>query len=136
MDILVRTSQAVSIRQALAQTGEWIEVDDVSIPGLVSLAERMGKRSVGRLKRFDDHWDISLCSEETYHLPVDTKKIPVPHALSLNTPLVESEFHPNPTDRRIKPYLMTDKDIKFVWVEPITFPIFIPSIPEFIDSCL
>ena len=136
MDILVRTSQAASIRQSLAQTKEWIEVDDASIPGLVSFAERQEQRSVGRLKRLDDHWYICLCTEDTYKLMVDTKKIQVPHPISLNAGLVESEFHPNPTDRRVRPFLTTDKNIKFVWAEPVTFPVFIPTIPEYLDSCL
>lgn len=76
MDILVRTSQAASICQSLAQTKEWMEVDDANIPGLVSFAERRAPRSVGRLKRLDDHWYICLCTEDTYNLMVDTKKIP------------------------------------------------------------
>lgn len=42
MDILVRTSQAASICQSLAQTKEWMEVDDANIPGLVSFAETQG----------------------------------------------------------------------------------------------
>lgn len=67
---------------------------------------------------------------------VDTKKIQVPHPISLNAGLVESEFHPNPTDRRVRPFLTTDKNIKFVWTEPVTFPVFIPTIPEYLDSCL
>lgn len=49
---------------------------------------------------------------------------------------MESEFHPNPTDRQVRPFLITDENIKFVWAEPITFPVFIPTIPEYIDSCL
>ena len=136
MDILVRTPQAASICQSLAQTKEWMEVNDASIPGLVSLAERKEQRSVARLKRLDDHWYISLCTEDTYKLMVDTKKIQVPHPISLNAGLVESEFHPNPTDRQVRPFLITDKNIKFVWAEPVTFPVFIPTIPEYLDSCL
>ncbi|RPA95738.1 hypothetical protein L873DRAFT_1697111, partial [Choiromyces venosus 120613-1] len=136
MDILVKTSQAASIRQSLAQTREWMEVDDTNIPGLVSLAERKEQRSVGRLKRLDDHWYICLCTEDTYKLMVDTKKIQVPHPISLNPGLVESESHPNPTDRRVRPFLITDKNIKFVWAEPVTFPVFVPTIPEYLDSCL
>ncbi|KAG0643604.1 hypothetical protein HOY80DRAFT_1020020 [Tuber brumale] len=136
MDILVRTSQAASIRQSLAQTREWMEVDDASVPGLASLAERREQRSIGGLKRLDDYWYICLCTEDTYQLMVDTKKIQVPHVVSLNAGLVESEFHPNPLDQRVRPFLITDKNIKFVWAEPITFPVFIPTIPEYLDSCL
>ena len=67
---------------------------------------------------------------------VDTKIIQVPHPISLNAGLVESEIHPNPTDRRVRPFRTTDKNIKFVWTEPVTFPVFIPTIPEYLDSCI
>ena len=136
MDILVRTSQSSSIRQSLAQTKHRMEVDDASIPGLVSLAERKEQRSVARLKRLDDHWYISLCTDDTYKQMVDTKKIQVPHPISLNAGLVESEVRPNLTDRRFRPFPITYENIKFVWAEPITFLVFIPTIPEYIDSCL
>jgi len=141
MDILVRTSQAGSISQALAQSGEWIEVDKSSIPELAMLHGSEGHHSVGWFKRCDDHWYISLCSEDTYRLTVDTEKIKVPHPINFNSVLVESDFHPNPRDRiphdrSSRPYLITDEDVKFVWGEPITFPVFIPTIPEYLDSCL
>ncbi|RPA97816.1 hypothetical protein L873DRAFT_1836217 [Choiromyces venosus 120613-1] len=142
MDILIRTSQVASICQALAQTGEWLEVDESSIPALVTLAEREECRSVRRFKRCDDQWYISLCSEDTYRLTVDSEKIQVPHPVNFNSVLVESEFHPNPTgrstDQRSRPYLMTDKNIPFVWAAggQVSFPVFIPRIPEFLDSCL
>jgi len=67
---------------------------------------------------------------------VDTKKILVPHPINLNAGLVESEFHPNPTDGQVRPFLVTDKSIKFLWAEPVTFPVFVPTIPEYLDSCL
>ncbi|KAG0634226.1 hypothetical protein HOY80DRAFT_541511 [Tuber brumale] len=56
--------------------------------------------------------------------------------LAFNPAVVELEFHPNPTDRTVKPYLITDQNVKFVWGEPVTFPVFIPSIAEFFDLCL
>ncbi|RPA95971.1 hypothetical protein L873DRAFT_1696044 [Choiromyces venosus 120613-1] len=142
MDILIRTSQVASICQALAQTGEWLEVDESSIPVLVTLAGRKEYRSIRRFKRCDDQWYISLCSEDTYRLTVDSEKIQVPHPVNFNSVLVESEFHPNPTGRstywRSRPYLMTDKNIPFVWAAggQVSFPVFIPRIPEFLDSCL
>ncbi|KAG0641960.1 hypothetical protein HOY80DRAFT_952361 [Tuber brumale] len=135
MDILVRTSQAACVCQALAQAGELLEVDESSIPALEH-------RSIRRFKRCDDYWYISPCSENTYRLTVDTKKIQVPHPVNFNSVSVEAEFHPNPTDRstdqRSRPYLMMDKSIPFMWVVggKVSFPVFIPSIPEFIDSRL
>lgn len=142
MDILIRTSQVASICQTFAQTGEWVEVDESSITGLVTLAERDERRSIRRFKRCDDQWYISLCSENTYRLTVDSEKIQVPHPINFNSVLVQSEFHPNPGDRssdwKPRPYLMTDKDIAFVWPASgqVSFPVFIPTIPEFLDSCL
>lgn len=141
MDILVRTSQAGSIYQALAQSAEWLEVDKSSIPELAILPEIEEHDSIGWFKRCDDQWFVCLCSEDTYHIAVDTEKIQVPHPVNFNSVLVESEFHPNPKDRiphdrSSLPYLITDEDVKFVWGEPITFPVFIPTIPEYLDSCL
>ncbi|RPA91475.1 hypothetical protein L873DRAFT_1714130 [Choiromyces venosus 120613-1] len=141
MDILVRTSQAGSIYQTLAQSGEWLEVDKSTIPKLAMLPESGEHHSVGWFKRYDDQWYICLCSEDTYRLTVDTEKIQVPRPVSFNRALVESEFHPNPKDRiphdrSSLPYLITDEDVKFVWGEPITFPVLIPTIPEYLDSCL
>ena len=60
---------------------------------------------------------------------------------SYNT-VVESEFHPNTSDhtntsdRSLRPYLLTDTNIKFVGDPPLGFPVFIPTIPQFPDSCL
>ncbi|PUU72270.1 hypothetical protein B9Z19DRAFT_1138313 [Tuber borchii] len=141
MDILLRTSQAGSIYQALVQSGEWLEVDKSSIPELAILPESGEHDSIGWFKRYDDQWYISLCTEDTYHIVVDTEKIQVPHPINFNSVLVESEFHPNPQDeirdaRSSLPYLITDEGVKFVWGEPITFPVFIPTIPEYLDSCL
>ncbi|PUU72273.1 hypothetical protein B9Z19DRAFT_1171159 [Tuber borchii] len=138
---LLRTSQAGSIYQALAQSGEWLEVDRSSVPELAILPESGEHDSIGWFKRCDDQWYTSLCTEDTYHIAVDTEKIQVPHPINFNSVLVESEFHPNPKDRILHarsslPYLITDKDVGFVWGEPITFPVFIPTIPEYLDSCL
>ncbi|RPB04597.1 hypothetical protein L873DRAFT_1927973 [Choiromyces venosus 120613-1] len=125
MDLLVRTSQVGSICQVLVKSDEWLEVNESSMPELAMLSE------------CGEHYSyICLYSEDTYCLLIDTEKVRVPHLINFNPTLVESEFHLNPTDRRVKPNLITDKNVKFVWGEPITFPVFIPSIPEFLDSCL
>jgi len=76
-----------------------MEVGGAGIPGLVSLAERSKRGPVGRLKRLENHWYISLCREDICWLMVDTREIQVLHAISLNTGLVESGFHPNFIDR-------------------------------------
>ena len=136
MDILVRTSQVGSICQALAQTGEWLAVDESNAPELATVDQRRDDRAVGRFKRLDDDWYICLYSEDTYHLKVDTEKVQVPHPINFNPVIMESQFHPNPKDRRVRPFLITDKNVEFVWGEKVTIPVFIPSIPEFFDSCL
>ena len=133
MDILVRNSQVASIYQAFVATGEWLGVDESSMPTFAMGGDLPEHRSVQRLRRYDDRWYILLCTEDSYRISVDTKKIQVPHVLAFNSVLVESEFHHN-TDRR--PFLLTDEQIKFINDPPITFPVFIPTIPEYLDSCL
>ena len=134
MDILVRNSQAASIYQAFVATGKWFGVDESSMPTFTIGGDLPEYRSVQRLKRYDDSWYIRLCTEDSYRISVDTKKIQVPHVLPFNSVLVESEFHHNTLERR--PYLLTNEKIKFTEDPPITFPVFIPTIPEYIDSCL
>ena len=134
MDILVRNSQAASIYQAFVATGEWLGVDESSMPTFIMGGDLPEYRSVQRLKRYDDKWYICLCTEDSCRISVDTKGIRVPYVLAFNSVLVESEFHHNTLGRR--PHLLTDEKIKFTKDPPITFPVFIPTIPEYIDSCL
>ncbi|KAG0638147.1 hypothetical protein HOY80DRAFT_1048643 [Tuber brumale] len=136
MDILVRNSQVASIHQAFVQTGEWLGVDGSTMQTFLMGGDLPEYRSVQRLKRYNESLYINLCTEESYRISVDTEKVQVPHFLTFNSALVESEFHPNASDRTVKPYLLTDENIKFVGDPPIIFPIFIPTIPEYIDSCL
>ncbi|KAG0633815.1 hypothetical protein HOY80DRAFT_1005673 [Tuber brumale] len=136
VDILVRNSQLTSIYHAFVQTGEWLGVDEPTIQEFHMGGDRPEYRSVQRLKRYNESWYINLCTEESYRISVDTKKVHVPHVLAYNSALVEAEFHPNASDRSVKPYLLTDEKIKFVGDPPVTFPVFIPTIPEYIDSCL
>ncbi|RPA96608.1 hypothetical protein L873DRAFT_1924700 [Choiromyces venosus 120613-1] len=98
-----------------------LEVDESSIPGVVMMSQ---------------YWEHHVISEDTYHLTVDTEKVQVPHPINFNPTVMESEFHPNPTKQRVKPYLIMDQNVKFVWHELVTFLVFILSIPEFFDLCL
>ncbi|RPA95482.1 hypothetical protein L873DRAFT_1845944 [Choiromyces venosus 120613-1] len=136
INIPVRTSQMRSICHTLAQSGEWLEVDESSILGLVMMSECGEHRSVRQFKRHDDRWYICLYSKDTYHLTVDNEKVQVPHPINFNLAVVGSGFHPNRTNWRVKPYLIMDQNVKFVWGEPVTFPVFIPSIPEFFNLSL
>ena len=108
------------------------------MPGLDIGFYTLERQSVRRFKRYDDEWYINLYDEGPYRLIVDTPKVQVPHVLNYNSALVESEFHPDARDRSIlvRPYLIADENILFVGDEPITFPVFVPTIPRFLDSCL
>lgn len=100
----------------------------------------MDRRSIWQLKRHDDQWYISLCIEKFYCLTVDTKKIQVPHVAGCGRVLAESEFHPaqGPEDKGFLTVLrvLGDENVKFVRGEPVTFPVFIPTIPQFLDACM
>ena len=136
----MRASQAAFIYQALVQTGEWLEADESMMLGPGIRGDRMEHRSVRGLKwRYDERY-LRLCHEDSYHITVDTEKIQVPHVINWSSALVESEFHPNVPDRsagpRTRPFLLTDENFKFTPNQAITFPVFTPTIPQFIDSCL
>ena len=132
----MRTTQLASIYRAFVLTGEWLEVDESCVPEIDLEFHHVDHRSVRKLKRYDDEWFVSLCDEGSYNITVDTHKIRVPHVVNYNSVLVESQFHPNSSDRSVKPYLITDENIKFVGDLPLTFPVFIPTVPQFLDSCL
>ncbi|KAG0129206.1 hypothetical protein HOY82DRAFT_610970 [Tuber indicum] len=132
VDVLVRTPQLESIYRAFVQTGEWLEFNESGIPEIELEFHRVNPWSVRKLKRCDDNWFLSLCDEDSCHIPAHTQKVQVPHAITYNCVLVESEFRPNSSDRRVGPYLLTDDNIKCVGDPPITFPVFIPTIPQFL----
>ncbi|KAG0137713.1 hypothetical protein HOY82DRAFT_597529 [Tuber indicum] len=100
LDILVRTTQLVSIRQAFIQTGKWLEVDESRI----------------------DELDLEFHSVE--HGPPGGRyhEIQIPHVFNYYSILVESEFHPNGSDRSVRPYMITDGNIKFARDQPTTPP--------------
>ncbi|KAG0642976.1 hypothetical protein HOY80DRAFT_948377 [Tuber brumale] len=138
IDILVRTTQLSNIHRAFVQTKEWLEVDESGIEEHDLEFHCIEHRLSRKLKRYNEDWFIRLCDEDSYCLAVDTQKTQVPHVLNYNCALVESEFHPNGSGRpgRVRPFLLTDNNIKFVGDPAITFPVFIPTIPQFVDSCL
>ncbi|KAG0137702.1 hypothetical protein HOY82DRAFT_597516 [Tuber indicum] len=97
VDILVRTTQLISIHKAFIQTGEWREVDESTMDELHLEFHAVEHRSVRKLKRSDDDRFLRLCDEDSCSLGV----------------LVESEFHPDSLDRSVRPYQITDDNIKF-----------------------
>ncbi|KAG0137705.1 hypothetical protein HOY82DRAFT_597519 [Tuber indicum] len=136
IDVLVRTTQLISIHQAFIQTSEWLDVDESAVDELDLEFHAVEQRSVRKLKRSDDDWFLNLCDEDSCSLAVDTKKIQVPHVVNFNGVLVESESHLDSSDRSVRPYMITDGNIKFAGDQPITFPAFIPTIPQYLDSFL
>ncbi|KAG0138276.1 hypothetical protein HOY82DRAFT_596508 [Tuber indicum] len=134
--ILVQETQLVSIHQALIQTGEWLEVDESGTDELDLEFHAVEHRSVRKIKRSHNDHVLSLCDVDPWSLAVHTKKIQVPHVVNCNSVLAGSEFHLNSPNRSVRPYLLTDSNIKSAEDKPITFPVFIPTIPQFLDSGL
>ena len=62
----------------------------------------------------------------------------MPHPISLNAGLVESEFHPQShgSASQALSYYRRKKSNLCGASQSITFPVFIPTIPEYLDSCL
>ncbi|KAG0137709.1 hypothetical protein HOY82DRAFT_535392 [Tuber indicum] len=135
IDILVRTTQLVSVHQAIIQACERLVVDESGMDDLHLDFQAVEYRSVRTFPRSDGEWFLSIRGEGSCRLAVDTRKIQVPHVLSCDRVLVESEFHPDSSDRSVMPYLITDDNTRFAGYQPITFPLFKPTIPQFLDSC-
>ncbi|KAG0130079.1 hypothetical protein HOY82DRAFT_609973 [Tuber indicum] len=135
IDILVPTIQLVSIHQAFIQTFERLAVDESGMDDLHLDFHAVEYRSVRTFPRSDGEWFLIFRGEGSWRLAVDTRKVQAPHVLSCDRVLVESEFHPNCSDRSVMPYLITDDNTKFAGDQPITFPVFTPTIPQFLDSC-
>lgn len=108
------------------------------------LASMMGLPLLKRVCHEEgEAWFLSLWSETDYHLSVDgVPIIEVPDARAYNTVLAQEEFHPDRERRRYGPFLLgTEKAMPFVSPRPARTakqktPIFIPTIPAFLDALL
>jgi len=112
-DLLVRTGQHSAIRQA----------------------------EIPQFKRVGEEFYISLWPENIFGLAVDG----VPHVCCWNAVLVESQFYPHPIRDRTYPRLLSDEHTRFVPkdpdqspppIRPKRTPVYIPTIPRYLDACL
>jgi hypothetical protein len=104
------------------------------------------RAEVPRLERVDEQLYINLYPENVFGLAVDGDLCEVPHIYAWNPVLVESSFHPS-SDRTISypPGLLSDTGIRFIPtnpdqspppIRPHRTPVYIPTIPRYIDACL
>ncbi|KIM83532.1 hypothetical protein PILCRDRAFT_819160 [Piloderma croceum F 1598] len=89
---------------------------------------------------------INLYPENLFGLAIDGDLCEVPHIYAWNPVLVESSFHPCP-DRttHYRPELLSDTGTRFIPknpdqspppIRPHRTPVYIPTIPRYIDACL
>jgi hypothetical protein len=135
----VRTSQQNDIIQCLLASGCWIPADRrVSDDGRPA-------PQVPRLKRLGQDFHILLWSEDLYDLKVDGELCEVPHICSWNAVLAESQFY-HPPPPRVRPHhalpnpgvvcVPRTPDQTPPPGRPNRTPIFIPTIPRYINACL
>ncbi|MCJ1428628.1 hypothetical protein MMC29_006538 [Sticta canariensis] len=138
-DILVRADQLPVILGDLLQTGRWIEVEHANrTQDLVIYAD------VRRIRRYpevvgpDVDFCISLWTEQKYHLAVDGPRVEAFDFSALNTVLLEERFDPHDPQG---PKLMSDFGMTLApelkaRSDRCPIPIFVPSIPNFLDADL
>lgn len=137
--MLVRTHQLPAILKDLLQTGRWKEVEHSN-----RTQDLMIYADVPRIRRYpeivgpDDDLCLSLWTEKKYHLAVDGPRVEALDCCALHTVLLEERF--NPRDPR-GPASLSDFGITFVpemraRSERCRIPIFVPSIPHFLDADL
>jgi hypothetical protein len=136
---LVKTSQQNDIIQCLLASGCWIPADrKVSDDGEPA-------PQVPRLKRLGQDFHILLWSEDLYDLKVDGELCEVPHICSWNAVLAESRFYHPPPPRVRAHHVLPNPGVVPVPRtpdqtpppgRPNRTPIFIPTIPRYINACL
>ena len=138
-DVLVRTDQLPAILRDLLHTGRWKEVEHSNRTQNLMIYE-----DVPRIRRYpevvgpDDDLCLSLWSEKKYHLGVDGPRVEALDCCALHTVLLEERF--NPHEPR-GPTSLSDFGITFVPAikarsERCEIPMFVPSIPNFLDADL
>jgi hypothetical protein len=136
---LVRTSQQNDIVQCLLASGYWIPGDrKVSNDGEPA-------PQVPRLQRIGQNFHILLWSEDLYDLKVDGELCEVPHICSWNAVLAESRFYHPPPPRVPAHHVLPNPSVVCMPRtpdqtpppgRPKRTPIFIPTIPRYINACL
>lgn len=138
-DVLVRTAQLPDILRDLLGTGRWIQVEHSN-----KTQEVMIYADVPRIRRVpevlgpDNDLCLSLWSEKKYHLAVDGPTVEVLDCCALNSVLIEQRFAPSVM---WAPRSLAAEGVKFVHDvrarnDRCTIPIFVPSIPRFLDADL
>ena len=142
--MLVRDGQHSSIVKCLLEApGCWKRVD---IPKSDFSIEEIRIAEVPRLERIGEDFYINLWPEHLLGLAVDGDLIEVPHICAWNPVLIESTFYPFPNRTTTTfPRLLCDSDTRFTPknpdqspppIRPHRTPVYIPTIPRYIDACL
>ena len=139
----MRDGQHHSVVQCLLASGCWAQVD---IPSGYHHIEAVRKAEVPRLERVNEQFYINLYPESLFGLLVDGDLCEVPHICAWNPVLVESSFHhPFPDHNHTRLALLSDTGTRFTPlnsdqsphpIRPHRTPVYIPTIPRYIDACL
>jgi hypothetical protein len=142
----VRDGQHCSIVKCLLEaSGCWKRVDIKS--GFY--IEEVRTAEVPRLERIGEQFYINLWPENIFGLAVDGDLCEVPHICAWNAVLIESTFYPFPDRNTAFPRLLCDSstgpgtrftpknpDQSPPPIRPHRTPVYIPTIPRYIDACL
>jgi hypothetical protein len=136
----VRTSQQHGIVQCLLASGCWVSVDHEE-PNY----RPTPPSQVPRLKRLGQDFHILLWSEDICGLKVDGELCEVPHICSWNAVLAEPRFYHPPPPRVPAHHVLPNPGVVCMPrtpdqtpppLRPKRTPVFIPTIPRYIDACL
>jgi hypothetical protein len=139
LDLLVRTSRQNDIVQCLLTSGCWVMADHKESDNGEPV------RQVPRLKRLGQDFHILLWSENFYNLEVDGELCEVPHICAWNAVLAEPQFYHPPPPHIPAHHVLPNPGVVCVPRtpdqtpppgRPKRTPIFIPTIPRYINSCL
>jgi hypothetical protein len=141
----VRDEQHRSIVKCLLASGCWTKVDITSD----FYIEQVRIAEVPRLERIGEQFYFNLWPENLLGLAVDGDLCEVPHICAWNPVLIESTFYPFPNRNTTFPQLLCDSgtgpgtrftpknpDQSPHPIRPHRTPVYIPTIPRYIDACL
>ena len=131
-----------SIVQCLLASGCWAQVNILSSYCRI---EAICKAEVPWLEQVKEEFYINLYPENLFGLVVDGDLCEVPHICTWNPVLVETLFHPFPDHNHTCLALLSDTMTCFTPlnpdqspppIHPHWTPVYIPTIPWYIDACL